>query len=288
MFVTVNSVQARFASVADRLRADFVGSASVRHHGSRGTEREEAVARFLKLYLPTTVEVVHNAEIVTTSGDVSPQCDIVLIDNKTPRLSDMESHRIVPAESVYAVIEVKSKLTGPELKDSCRKIAAIKEYPRAALIQSSATSPALRVGSNYGSRFAVRPIFGGVFAYDSIKFPNLIDRLIDCCDSQLAETHPDGVWVLDRGMLVWGPSDGSGNWYSSIDNGRDREIRALVEGRTGDVLLGMIITLSSVVAVPLPPPNLIEYLTPGLFYPVESRSRWTPNGMREGPPSSWR
>jgi hypothetical protein len=55
------------------------------------------LVRFLELYVPGTAEVVHNAEIITLAGEISPQCDIVLVDRNTLRLQDLRSHRIVPA-----------------------------------------------------------------------------------------------------------------------------------------------------------------------------------------------
>jgi hypothetical protein len=113
--VTPNNLQARFAAVAKKVRADFEESAHTQHRGSRGTEREEILAKFLELYMPGTVEVVHNAEIITTTGEISKQCDIVIVDRNTPKLRDIKSHRIIPVECVYGVVEVKSRLNGPEL-----------------------------------------------------------------------------------------------------------------------------------------------------------------------------
>jgi len=109
--VIPNNLQARFTAEAKKVRADFEESAHTHHRGSRGTEREEILAKFLELYMPGTVEVVHNAEIITATGESSRQCDIVIVDKTTPKLRDIKSHRIIPVECVYGVIEVKSRLT---------------------------------------------------------------------------------------------------------------------------------------------------------------------------------
>lgn len=66
------------------------------------------------------------------TGEVSRQYDILLIDRNAPRLRDLKSHRIVPAETVFGVIEVKSRIDGRELRDVCSEIAAIKRLPREA------------------------------------------------------------------------------------------------------------------------------------------------------------
>ena len=85
--------------------------------------------------MPGTVEVVHNAEIITATGESSRQCDIVIVDKNTPKLRDIKSHRIIPVECVYGVIEVKSRLTSPELIKACENIATVKRLPRNAYVK---------------------------------------------------------------------------------------------------------------------------------------------------------
>jgi hypothetical protein len=172
--MATNDFRERFAAVAKRIKADFEESKLTQHHGSRGTAREEILVRFLELYVPGTAEVVHNTEIITLAGEISPQCDIVLVDRNTPRLQDLRSHRIVPAESVFGVIEVKSRMTGPELIDSCQKISAIKQLSREAYLTERGAPMMYRP-----QRFPRYPIFGYAFAYSGIgmgsfgiDFPN--------------------------------------------------------------------------------------------------------------------
>lgn len=186
-----STLQERLRAVAKKVRVDFEESEHTKHHGSRGTEREEIVARFLELYVPGTVAVVHNAEVISMDGQVSKQCDIVIVDKRAPRLRDIKSHHIIPVECVYGVIEVKTRLTGSELVDACAKIATVKRLPRNAYTQDGWAPP---------------PIFGQVFTFDSIRMENLNDRLLKWCMENPREIHPDGVWVGDSGMLVWGQS----------------------------------------------------------------------------------
>lgn len=257
----------RFTSVAKKIRADFEAAASTQHHGSRGMEREEILQRFLSLYLPGTVEVVHNAEIITAEGLVSPQCDIVVIDKSAPRLEDMKSHRVIPAECVYGVIEVKSRLTGPELREACSKIAQVKQLPRT----SYAFDPGCQV--RYGDTvYEIMPMFGLVFAYDSISINGLSKRFIDWCLGHPADTHPDSLWILGRGILAWGPSGGAGPLVSRVIERRDREVRELLPYQERDVLLGLIVIMTSLLSgIRLPPLVLGNYLSPGVFYAVGTR-----------------
>lgn len=262
-----NNLQSRFTAVAKSIRADFEASTHTRHHGSRGTEREEIFARFLSLYVPGTVDVVHNAEMVAASGEVSGQCDIVIVDKSTPKIQDLQSHRIIPAECVFGVIEVKSRLDGPELRDSCAKIAKLKNLPRAAYVRQRSV-PHYQNNAIYPPR----PIFGYVFAFEGIRLTTLGERLLRWCSDNPRDTHPYGAWVADSGMLVWGSSDGFGSWYPNLAYPQvDRELRILGRMQEGDVLLGMIMSICSLLIKPLPPLNFSGYLSAGLRYWVRGR-----------------
>src|SRR5690349_10731025 len=110
-----NSLDAIMDGVAQRMHADFRSSTSIQHRSSRGTDRERLVADFVRGYLPGHVQLFHGGEIVLVEGETSKQCDLLVCDRAAPPLKDLESFRIVPAECVYGVIEVKTKLTGSEL-----------------------------------------------------------------------------------------------------------------------------------------------------------------------------
>jgi hypothetical protein len=266
--MAVNALQSRFAPVAKRIRSDFEASKNTHHRGSRGTEREEIFAKFLELYVPGTVEVVHNAEIVTATGEVSGQCDIVIVDQSAPRIQDLQSHRVVPAECIFGVVEVKSRLTGPELIDSCAKIAKVKRLTRTAYAYHD--SPTLH--PQRSDLFRPTPIFGYVFAFEGIQLKNLGKKFWEWCKENPRAEHPDGAWIADSGMIVWGPSDGFGSWYPLVREPQiDREIRLLGPMQDGDVLLGMIMSVCSLLTSPLPPLDLAGYLSGGVRYWVLGR-----------------
>jgi hypothetical protein len=263
--MATNDFRERFTAVAKRITADFEESKLTQHHGSRGTAREEILARFLELYVPGTAEVVHNAEIITAAGEISPQCDLVLVDRNAPRLQDLRSHRIVPAESVFGVIEVKSRMTGPELIDSCRTISAIKQLSREAYLTERITPMLYRP-----PRFPKYPIFGYAFAYSGIGMGSLRNRFSDWCHGNPRDRHPDGIWIADNGMLVWSPVPASHDevsWHAAIeDPSAARLLLPLTGTQEGDVLLGLVIAISELLARPLPQLDLVRYLSDGLTY----------------------
>jgi len=273
--MATNDFRERFAAVAKRIKADFEESKLTQHHGSRGTAREEILARFLELYVPGTAEVVHSAEIITVEGKISPQCDIVLVDRNAPRLQDLRSHRIVPAESVFGVIEVKSRMTGIELIDSCQKISAIKQLSREAYLSDRGTPMMYRP-----PRYPKYPIFGYAFAYSSIGMGSLRNGLSEWCHDNPRDRHPDGIWIADSGMLVWSPVPGSDSkispWHAAIDDpSAARLLLPLTGTQEGDVLLGLVIAISELLARPLPQLDLVRYLSDGLTYTTHPAANFT-------------
>jgi hypothetical protein len=263
--MATNDFRERFAAVAKRIEADFEESKLTQHHGSRGTAREEILARFLKLYVPGTAEVVHNAEIITVAGEISPQCDIVLVDRNAPRLQDLRSHRTVPAESVFGVIEVKSHMTGPELIDSCQKISAIKQLSREAYLTERGAPMMYRP-----PRFPRYPIFGYAFAYSGIGIGSLRNRFSEWCHDNPRDRHPDGIWISDSGMLVWSPAPDNDDkipaWHPAIDDpSAARLLLPLTGTQGGDVLLGLVIAISELLARPLPQLDLEAYAKPAIL-----------------------
>jgi hypothetical protein len=247
--MATNNFRERFAAVAKRIQADFDESKLTQHHGSRGTAREEIFARFLELYVPGTAEVVHNAEIITVAGEISPQCDIVLADKNAPRLQDLRSHRIIPAESVFGVIEVKSHMTKPELIDSCQKISTIKQLSRTAYLTERSAPMIYRP-----PRLPRYPIFGYAFGYSGIRMGNLRNRFSEWCHDNPRDRHPDGIWIADSGMLVWSPVGGIhdkiSSWHPAIDTpSAARLLLPLTGTQEGDVLLGLVIAISELLTV---------------------------------------
>jgi hypothetical protein len=95
-------------STARKMLVDFEASGAVEHRRSKGTIREAYLLDYLRKYLPRAVKAEHSGEAVTVDGEVSKECDIMILDPSTPPFRDEEDYRIVPIECVQGVIEVKS------------------------------------------------------------------------------------------------------------------------------------------------------------------------------------
>jgi hypothetical protein len=189
------------SSVAKRMRADFEQSRNFSHNGEAGTSREALVRGFLASYLPPHVEAVHNAEIVTASGDTSPQCDIVLTERGTPPFTTLEGYRILPNECVYGVVEVKTKLDKEQLIDACNKISKLRRMSKDSYRPTPGLIP--RKTLAYGKAYDFFPTSGIIVAFDSLKLETIGKHLMDWCQTRPPTDWPDSVWVLGKGQLQW-------------------------------------------------------------------------------------
>lgn len=200
------ALRATFGAIATKMRADFEAQKEqLDHRGLTGRAREATlVAEYLEKYLPGTLRLRRNVELVATDGSTSPECDIVICDAQTPPLWTAGDVEVMPIECVYAVIEVKSRLDGRELDDAWSKIRRIKAMPKAAWYPD--TGVIRTTVTMYGREWRYSPVWGIVFAYESTNLGSLADRLLARALEDDAPPHlcMDGVFVLSAGSLHWG------------------------------------------------------------------------------------
>lgn len=173
-----------FKGIGNQMLNDFQHiNEQIKHVGERGGEREVTVMRFLASYLPSKYGVA-NGEIVDSQGQTSRQCDIVIYDHaNSPLLLTGANYRVFPAESVYAVIEVKSSLRATALAEAAENIRSVKALKR-----------------DNG------PIAGVVFAYRSGRGSEPMDSIAEQLQRLNRELHPveyiDLIGVLDSGIVA--------------------------------------------------------------------------------------
>jgi hypothetical protein len=201
------------ASVADRMVADFRASGVAKHRGSKGTVREaQLLSNYLRKYLPRNVRAEHSGEVIAADGKVSGQCDILVVDPSTPAFWDEEDYRIVPAECLYGVIEVKSSLNASELRKAWKQIARVKALPKTAYFPDQRQ----RTRTMYGRDWPYVPTVGMVFAYNGVNLNSLAKTFEELADQYAPEHCPDSVWVLNKGFINWtNPNNGN------LDPGRE-------------------------------------------------------------------
>lgn len=189
--------------VQTNLMGRFESSERIGHNGDRGEEREIFLKHFLNsAHVPKRYAVVKgHANILNRSGRFSEQADLVLYDaNSCALLRDGENHSYLPIESVYAAIQVKSRLSKKELVKSADNIASVKRL--------SWHGPVTRRRTNYsGATHAegdFNPIpLGVIFAYDLAdnSLESLRENILEYCGRTDPIEWPNIVCVLNSGII---------------------------------------------------------------------------------------
>lgn len=173
-------------AAAKKMMIDFEEvTAKINHMGERGTSREELLLKYLREYFPTKYELSRGA-IIDATGIQSKQQDLIVYDSfSSPVLLNMESTKMIPIESVYMTIEVKSTLDKKELKKCINNIKSVRELPRFPLTDS------------------ISPTAGFVFAFtSSTSLETLTGNLIEFNKDIDVTEQISMICVLDKGLIV--------------------------------------------------------------------------------------
>ncbi|MCQ4088448.1 DUF6602 domain-containing protein [Saccharibacillus sp. JS10] len=178
------NVKLIFREASKKLISDFNISAQINHSGSTGTYREGSLKRFLEDGRVPRKYSIGFGEIVGSNSDTSKQADLIFYDKENcPVIVFGESIQVFPSESVYGVIEVKSKLSKQKLIEGLENIASYKKLvPK----NNSATRP-------FGIIFAYS--LGGNSLESLEKNLKEYESKVDC------DLWPNMVVVLNEGII---------------------------------------------------------------------------------------
>ncbi|MDC1767490.1 MULTISPECIES: DUF6602 domain-containing protein [Bacteroides] len=113
------------------------------HPGSKGDATEQHWIEFLRTYLPDRYKV-DKAIVIDSTGNVSEQMDVVIYDAiYTPFIFKQDGFMYIPAESVYAVFEVKQDVEG-HIEYAAKKVESVRKLKRTSIsmVASGKTTPA--------------------------------------------------------------------------------------------------------------------------------------------------
>ena len=206
-----------FASVAEELRrqSDRVRFNFATHRPSAGDNRESIVAEFLRSHLPQSVGV-STGLVLSSDGIFSQQADVLITDVLTnaPLYSTMPE-QLWLAESVYAIIEVKTNLSPREIADSIEKCRRFKSLARSfsPLPASPKISDSLFI----------------TWAFEAPSPETVKDNYAEAIRDIPREEQPDFVVVPDSLVIK------SGNYYSLAKLGQKGSAhRRALEAEHGD------------------------------------------------------
>lgn len=177
--------------MSKNLQSDYQKlSSKIEHNGLKGTIREDKLKEYLSKLFPTKY-AIGNGVIVDANETQSRQQDFIIYDNfNSPKLMETESVQVIPIESVYATIEVKSTLTVDELEKSIKNIESVKKLEK--------TKP-------FSSPLIISPIIPPIcmiFAYTSDTSLNNIVKKIDEFNNSIdIKNRLSIVCILDKGLI---------------------------------------------------------------------------------------
>ena len=164
------------------------------HATTSGAATERQWIELFNAYLPRRYQA-SSAFVVDADGKRSRQIDIAIYDRfYSPLLFSHEAGQHVPAESVYAVFEVKQVLTRQWVRDAGIKVGSARRLRR-----TSAAVP------HAGGRYRGRPpgrILGGILAQSSVWSDGSFHRMLPAALGQLkGDATMDFGCVLEDGAF---------------------------------------------------------------------------------------
>lgn len=186
-----------FRGISKKLQTDFEISAEINHQGNKGVYRESALREFLVSGRLPKRFGIGTGEIIGPTRNVSKQSDLVIYDQLDGiSLVYDEDVQIYPVESVFGVIEVKSKLSKVELIKSLENIKSVKSLCPNEVVTKTTNS--------FMTMTYPRPKpFGVIFAYSlsSNSLESLLDNLREWERENSNEFWPNLVVVLGEGII---------------------------------------------------------------------------------------
>ena len=100
------------------------------HAGEYGAYRERALKKFLSFILSRKFDFGEGF-VINSFNETTAQCDIIIYDKlKTPLIEVDSTTRFFPCETVFAIGEVKSKITKTQLFDYLMALSKKKEIKK--------------------------------------------------------------------------------------------------------------------------------------------------------------
>ena len=118
-----------------------VNRGNISHPGSKGNATEQHWIGFLRTYLPDRYKV-DKAFVIDAEGAQSNEIDIVIYDGMyTPFIFNQDGCKFIPAESVYAVFEVKQEITKDYIEYAAERIESVRKLKRTSIGMVASGSP---------------------------------------------------------------------------------------------------------------------------------------------------
>ena len=183
----------RFLLLQKELEARLAANRSIEHGGEMGAATEEGWRSMLGDYLPKRY-CVAKAFVIDSDGNRSEQIDLVIHDQQySPFLFKQDGALFIPAESVYAVFEIKQHLTREDVEAAVQKAASVRKLHRTSIEITHA-----------GGKFPARPpidILAGLLCFDSRWRPAFGQPFLSAITKDREKGRLDFCCALRRGSV---------------------------------------------------------------------------------------
>jgi hypothetical protein len=191
--VTNPVLRERFLLLQENLASCLKMDRSIHHEGEKGMASEVGWRDMLADYLPRRYSVA-KAFVIDSRGEQSQQLDLVLHDRQfSPFLFNQNGALYIPAESVYAVFEVKQWLDKATLRDAGEKAASVRNLHR--------TSAPIRWAGGEEKPRPPIPILAGLLCFGSLWNPPFGDPLRAALEELSTPERLDLVCALTHGSF---------------------------------------------------------------------------------------
>lgn len=199
----MNELQKKLEALQRKLRIKLIEDREeFDHPTAKGDMGEDSWLVFLRKHLPRRYRV-DRAFVMDAKGRKSDQLDLVIYDwQYTPHLYEPGSdyrHRWIPAESVYAVFEVKQTLQKDYFREAGQKVASVRRLERTS-------APVVHAGGTFRDPKPPLRILGGILCLESqwkLPFDGPLKNAIS--DLRVSEEIDLGCCIEGGGFEIgWG------------------------------------------------------------------------------------
>jgi hypothetical protein len=169
------------------------------HAPTMGDASESVWIKMLSGYLPERYQIA-SGHIVDSAGQFSDQIDIIIFDRQySPFIFSFENKKIIPAESVYAVIECKQAINQANVTYALQKALSVRKLTRTSI-------PITHAGGVYPAKVPM-PILAGLLCFESDWNPPLGTSLIEAIKPVGTAGYLNLGCVAAHGIFYYRPSE---------------------------------------------------------------------------------
>ncbi len=167
---------------------------AIEHPGEKGAATETSWRKLFETYLPSRYQV-DTGFLIDADGTTSDQQDVVVFDRQySPMLFNDDGVHYMPAESAYAVFEVRQELDKENVEYAGHKIATVRNLRRTS-------TRIVHAGGEYPPK-APNKIIGGILTTESAWTPSFGERFTKALDSLSEDEQIDIGCALREGAFV--------------------------------------------------------------------------------------